>query len=119
MCPVCRKPQLLDPSNYQIDDVLLRFLRKHFPTTVRCINHSVAPPELRSVCPQVSQVDDTPQTRVLKVPDASASLTGGFEQHLSPLFDFASPEDLQFMTGSDPVPFSLDFGAIAELGQLR
>ena len=30
-CPVCRKPQLLDPSNYLVDDLLLKFIRANFP----------------------------------------------------------------------------------------
>ena len=30
-CPVCRKPQLLDPSNYLVDDLLLQFIRANFP----------------------------------------------------------------------------------------
>lgn len=31
-CPVCRKPQLLDPSNYTVDRNLLEYLRQHFPS---------------------------------------------------------------------------------------
>ena len=30
-CPVCLKPQLLDPSNYIVDDLLLQFIRNNFP----------------------------------------------------------------------------------------
>ena len=30
-CPVCRKPQLLDPSNYIVDDLLLQFIKENFP----------------------------------------------------------------------------------------
>ena len=32
-CPVCRKPQLLDPNNYRVDGILADFLVRHFGTT--------------------------------------------------------------------------------------
>ena len=56
-CPVCLKPQLLDPSNYIVDDLLLQFIRANFPK--KHANSAHAEPrvlELRDSPPRETQL---------------------------------------------------------------